>query len=153
MVTLQSGDKAPAFYALNQNGEKISLSDFKDKKLILFFYPQAGTPTCTVEACNLKEHFSVLKKKGFTVIGISPDDVLKQKKFEQKHQLPFSLLADQDAKIAKAYGVWDKKKLFGHEYMGILRTTFVINEMGKIEKIFLKPRSKMHAQEILEEVA
>ena len=148
MVTLKQNDKAPSFSGRDQNGNKVSLADFKGKKLILFFYPQAGTPTCTVEACNLRDNFSLLQKDGFEIVGVSPDAIAKQKKFEQKHQLPFPLLDDSGLKIVKAYGVWDKKKLFGHEYMGVLRTTFIINEKGRISKVLLKPKSKFHAEEI-----
>lgn len=148
MVTLKENDKAPSFSGRDQNGNKVSLADFKGKKLILFFYPQAGTPTCTVEACNLRDNFSLLRKDGFEIVGVSPDTISKQKKFELKHQLPFPLLDDTGLKIVKAYGVWDKKKLFGHEYMGVLRTTFIINEKGRIMKVFLKPKSKFHAEEI-----
>ena len=152
MLTLKTGDKAPTFSAIDQNGNKVSLKDFIGKRLVLFFYPQAGTPTCTVEVCNLRDHFSLLKKKGLVIVGVSPDEEKNQKKFELKHQLPFPLLADTDLKIAKAYGVWDKKKLFSHEYMGILRTTFIIDEKGKIVHLFLKPKSKIHAEEILHEI-
>ncbi len=149
MVTLQEGDKAPAFTGKDQNGEKVSLSQFKGKKLVLFFYPQASTPTCTVEACNLRDNFTLLQKNGFSIVGVSPDAQEKQKKFEQKHGLPFPLLADTSQIILTRYGVWSKKKLFGHEYMGVLRTTFVIDEKGIILKIFKKPKSKQHAEEIL----
>ncbi len=149
MITLNEGDKAPAFSGKDQNGEKVSLAQYKGQKLILFFYPQASTPTCTVEACNLRDNFALLQKKGFAIIGVSPDGQEKQKKFEQKHSLPFPLLADTSQTILSKYGVWSKKKLFGHEYMGVVRTTFIINEKGIIQKIFKKPKSKMHAEEIL----
>src|SRR6185503_16738363 len=149
MVTLKEGDKAPSFTGTDQDGNKVSLSDFKGKKLVLYFYSEAGSPTCTIESCNLRDNYSLLKKKGFAVVGISPDDQKKQKKFEQKYKLPFPLIADEENKISSAYGVWDMKKLFGHEYMGILRTTFIIDEKGRLEKIFLKPKNKAHAEEIL----
>lgn len=149
MITLKEGDKAPAFTGKDQNGKKISLADYKGKKLVLFFYPQAGSPTCTLEACNLRDHYAELKRKGFAVVGVSPDEEKAQKKFEQKYQLPFPLLADADHKITDAYGVWGMKKLFGREFRGILRTTFIIDEKGFIRKIFHKPKSKAHAQEIL----
>lgn len=148
MVTLQEGDKAPVFTGNDQDGKKISLSDYKDKKLILYFYSEAGSPTCTIESCNLRDNYSLLKKNGFEVLGVSPDDQGRQKRFEIKYKLPFPLIADNENKITSAYGVHDMKKLFGREYMGILRTTFVI-EKGIIRKIFHKPKNKAHAQEIL----
>ena len=149
MVTLKEGDKAPAFSGKDQDGKKISLSDYKGKKLVLYFYSEAGSPTCTLESCNLRDNYSLLKKKGFEVLGISPDDEKTQKKFEIKYKLPFTLIADNENKITDAYGVHDMKKLFGRKYMGILRTTFIIDEKGVIGKIFHKPKNKMHAQEIL----
>ena len=150
MVTLQEGDKAPAFTGKDQDGKKISLSEYKGKKLILYFYSEAGSPTCTIESCNLRDNYSLLKKKGFEVLGVSPDDEKAQKKFEIKYKLPFPLIGDTENKITGAYGVHDMKKLFGREYMGILRTTFIIDEKGFIRKIFHKPKNKAHAQEILQ---
>ena len=149
MITLKEGDKAPAFTGKDQNGNKISLSDYKGKKLLLYFYPEADTPTCTIESCNLRDNYSLLKRKGFAVVGVSPDDEKKQKKFEIKYKLPFPLIADTNHDILEKYGVWDQKKLFGHEYMGVLRTTFVIDEKGVIRKIFTRPKNKSHAEEIL----
>ena len=149
MVTLQEGDKAPLFTGKDQDGKKFSLSDYKGRKLILYFYSEAGSPTCTIESCNLRDNYTLLKKKGFEVLGVSPDDENRQKKFEIKYKLPFPLIADNENKITSAYGVHDMKKLFGREYMGILRTTFVIDEKGIIRKIFHKPKNKAHAQEIL----
>jgi len=149
MITLIEGDKAPAFTGKDQNGDKISLSNYKGKKLVLYFYSEAGSPTCTIESCNLRDNYSLLKKKGFEVLGVSPDDEKTQKKFEIKYKLPFPLIADPENKITEAYGVHDMKKLFGREYMGILRTTFIIDEKGTIRKIFHKPKNKAHAQEIL----
>ena len=149
MIKLKEGDKAPVFTGNDQDGRKVSLADFKGKKVVLYFYPQDMTPTCTVQACNLRDNFSMLKKKGFEVIGVSPDDVAKHKKFEQRNKLPFPLIADISHKILDKYGVWDQKQLFGHKYMGVLRTTFVIDEKGIICKIFLKPKSKSHAEEIM----
>ena len=150
MITLKEGDKAPAFTGKDQEGKKIALKDFKGKKLVLYFYPQDMTPTCTVQACNLRDNFGLLKKKGNEVVGVSPDDAAKHKRFEERNKLPFTLIADTDHVILEKYGVWDQKQLFGHKYMGVLRTTFVINEKGVILKIFTKPKSKMHAEEILE---
>lgn len=147
---LKEGDKAPAFKAKDQNGNTIQLSGLKGKKVILYFYPEDDTPTCTEEACNMRDNFSLLKKKGFIILGVSPQDEKSHKKFADKFHLPFSLLADPDRKITMAYGCWGWKKLFGHEYMVVLRTTFVIDEKGKIEKIFSKVVSKRHAAQILE---
>jgi peroxiredoxin Q/BCP len=149
MVILQEGEKAPEFTGKNQDGKEISLSDYKGRKLILYFYSEAGSPTCTIQSCNLRDNYTLLKKKGFEVLGVSPDDESSQKKFEIKYKLPFPLIADNENKITSAYGVHDMKKLFGREYMGILRTTFVIDEKGIIRKIFHKPKNKAHAQEIL----
>lgn len=149
MITLQEGDIAPLFTGKDQDGKKISLSDYKGKKLVLYFYSEAGSPTCTIESCNLRDNYSLLKKNGFEVLGVSPDDQARQKKFEIKYQLPFPLIADSGNKITGLYGVHDMKKLFGREYIGILRTTFIIDEKGVIRKIFQKPKNKAHAQEIL----
>lgn len=149
MVTLKEGDKAPAFTATDQNGKKILLSDFKGKKLVLYFYSEAGSPTCTIESCNLRDNYSLLKKNGFEVVGVSPDTEKVQKNFETKYKLPFTLIADTTQEVLEKYGVWDQKKLFGREYMGVLRTTFVIDEKGIIRKIFAKPKNKAHAEEIL----
>jgi len=149
MVTLRVGDRAPLFKGIDQDGNKFALSDLKGKKIVLYFYPAADTPTCTVESCNLRDNFGLLRKNGYVVVGVSPDEAKDQKKFAQKFHLPFPLIADADKKISVAYGVWDMKKLYGREYMGILRTTFIIDEKGKIEKIFLRPKNKQHAEEIL----
>lgn len=149
MITLKEGDKAPAFTGKNQDGNKISLKDFKGKKLVLYFYPQDLTPTCTVQACNLRDNYTALKKAGFEIIGVSPDEVNKHKKFEERNKLPFNLIADPGHSILEKYGVWQEKQLFGHKYMGVVRTTFVLDEKGKIIKIFNRPKSKQHAEEIL----
>jgi len=149
MVILKEGDKAPAFSGKDQDGNKVSLSDFKGKKLVLYFYPEADTPTCTIESCNLRDNYASLKKYGLEVVGVSPDEEKKQKKFEIKYKLPFPLIADASHSILEKYGVWDQKKLFGREYMGVLRTTFVIDEKGYIQKIFTRPKNKAHAQEII----
>jgi len=145
MQTLSEGKKAPAFKGIDQDGNAISLADFKGQKLILYFYPQDNTPTCTEQACNLRDNYGLLKKNGFEVIGVSPDDSKKHKKFEEKYSLPFTLIADTSHKILEKYGVWDQKQMFGHKYMGVLRTTFVIDEKGVIRKIFLRPKNKAHA--------
>ena len=147
---LEEGQKAPAFAAKDQFGNKIFLSDLKGKKVALYFYPEDDTPTCTEEACNLRDNYSMLKKQGYVVLGVSPDDEKSHEKFAKKFNLPFSLLADPDKKIINAYDVWQWKKLFGHEYMGVVRTTFIINEKGIIEKIIRKVHSKNHTEQILE---
>jgi peroxiredoxin Q/BCP len=149
MITLKEGDKAPSFTGKDQDGNKISLANYKGKKVVLYFYPQDDTPTCTVQACNLRDNFTLLKKQGFEVIGVSPDDVAKHKKFETKYKLPFTLIADPDHTIIDKYGVWGEKQLYGRKYMGLHRTTFVIDEKGIIRKIFLRPRNKQHAEEIV----
>ena len=143
------GKKAPSFTGIDQNGKKISLESFKGQKVVLYFYPEDGTPTCTVQACNLRDNFGALKNKGIVVLGISPDEVAKHKKFETKFTLPFTLLADTERTIIDKYGVWGEKKMYGKAYMGLLRTTFLIDEKGIIKKIFLKPKSKQHTEEIL----
>lgn len=149
MITLKEGDKAPAFTGHDQNDKLISLKDFKGNKLIIYFYPQDDTPTCTIQACNLRDNFKALKKAGFAIIGISPDAVKKHKKFEQKYDLPFPLISDPDHHIIDTYGVWGQKQLYGRSYMGLHRTTFLVDGKGIIRKIFLKPKSKLHAAEIL----
>lgn len=146
---LQVGEKAPAFTGIDQEGNKVSVNDFKGQKVVLFFYPEDDTPTCTIQACNLRDNYALLTKNGFKVIGISPDDIKSHQKFREKFNLPFTLIADPDHKIINKYGVWGLKKLYGREYMGLFRTTFVVDEKGVISKIFLRPRNKAHAQEII----
>lgn len=150
MATLKEGSKAPTFKGKNQNGESVSLSDFKGKNIVLYFYPQDDTPGCTAQACNLRDNFGLLKNKGFEVIGVSPDEVAKHKKFEGKYDLPFTLLADPELKIIEKYGVWGEKSMYGKKYMGLIRTTFLIDDKGVIRKIFSKPKTKEHSEEILE---
>jgi peroxiredoxin Q/BCP len=149
MIELKEGDKAPGFSGKDQQGNKISLSDFKGSPVILYFYPEDDTPTCTIQACNLRDNYSLLRQKGFVVLGVSPDDEKSHQKFEKKFSLPFTLIADPDHKIIDKYGVWDQKQLYGRTYMGIHRTTFVIDEKGIIRKIYLRPKNKAHAEEIL----
>ncbi|HVZ97925.1 MAG TPA: thioredoxin-dependent thiol peroxidase [Chitinophagaceae bacterium] len=149
MITLTEGDKAPVFKAKDQNGKVVSLSDYKGKKVVLYFYPEDDTPTCTDEACNLRDNFALLKKHGLVVLGVSPDDEKSHKKFEQKYKLPFTLIADPGKKIIDQYGIWGEKNLYGRKFMGVHRTTFIIDEKGIIQKIFKKPRSKKHSEEIL----
>ena len=150
MTTLSENTKAPTFKAKDQNGNTVSLADFKGKKVVLYFYPQDDTPTCTVQACNLRDNFILLKQYGIVVLGVSPDEEKKHKKFENKFKLPFTLLADPDNKIIDKYGVWGETQLYGRNYMGLHRTTFLIDEKGIIRKIFVKPRSKKHSEEIIE---
>lgn len=149
-MPLQAKEKAPAFATIDQNGQKHALKDYKGQKVALYFYPKDNTATCTKQACNLRDNFALLKEKGVTVLGISPDDAKSHKKFESKFTLPFTLLVDTDSEIGKAYGVWAWKKFMGHEYWGILRTTFLIDEKGKIAHVIEKVNSADHAAQILE---
>jgi peroxiredoxin Q/BCP len=146
---LKAGDKAPLFTATDEQGNQVSLSDFKGKKLAFYFYPQDDTPVCTVQACNLRDNYESLLAKGVQVIGISPDDAASHKKFRQKFNLPFPLLPDPDHTIIDQYGVWGEKNMYGRKFMGLLRTTFIIDEKGMIERIILKPNSKVHTEQIL----
>jgi peroxiredoxin Q/BCP len=148
-TTLEVGKKAPAFSLKNQEGKKIALKDYIGKKVVLFFYPKDMTPTCTVEACNLRDHFLALTNAGIEVIGISPDHEASHVKFIEKQQLPYHLLADTDHATLEKYGVWGEKSMYGRKYMGVLRTTFLIDETGKIAHIIDKVKSKEHAQQIL----
>jgi thioredoxin-dependent peroxiredoxin len=150
MAHLKEGDKAPNFTSIDQNGKKVSLADFKGKKVVLYFYPKDDTPGCTAQACNLRDNYSVLKKKGFEVIGISTDSAKSHKKFEEKYGLPFTLVVDDDKKIVNEYGIFGEKKFMGKTYMGTNRTTFLINEKGIIEKIIDKPDTKNHSEQVLE---
>jgi peroxiredoxin Q/BCP len=152
MAALNVGEKAPDFQVTDQDGVSVSLKDFRGSKLILYFYPKDDTPGCTAEACNLKDNFLALKKKGFNVLGVSADSEASHKKFIAKYVLPFALIPDKERTILKAYGAWGKKKLYGKEYEGIIRTTYVIDEKGVIEKVFTKVDTKNHSQQILEEM-
>ncbi|MHC5201676.1 thioredoxin-dependent thiol peroxidase [Myroides sp. LJL119] len=149
MVSLQIGDKAPDFIALDQNAKQHRLSDYKGKKLILFFYPKASTPGCTAEACNLKDNYSLLLEKGYAILGVSADSPERQQRFIEKNNLPYDLLADQDHQVLNAYGVWGPKKFMGRTYDGIHRTTFVIDQNGIISDIISKVKTKDHASQIL----
>ncbi len=149
ITRLKEGDKAPDFSGKDQDGNIISLQDFKGKKLIIYFYPKDNTPSCTNEACNFRDNYKLLKQKGYSIIGISADDEKSHKKFSTKYQLPFSLLVDTDKKIIEAYDVWGEKKFMGRIFDGINRTTFVIDEEGKIEKIILNVNTKNHTEQIL----
>jgi len=149
MGLINTGEKAPDFEGIDQDGNIISLKDFKGKKLILYFYPKDDTPGCTAEACNLRDNYDLLFKEGYKIVGVSADNEQAHKKFIAKHVLPFPLIADKDKIILKAFGAWGKKKLYGKEYEGILRTTFVISEEGIIEKVISKVDTKNHTQQIL----
>ncbi|HVG13491.1 MAG TPA: thioredoxin-dependent thiol peroxidase [Chitinophagaceae bacterium] len=146
---LQVGDKAPNFSGTDQNGRKVSLKDYKGRKLVVYFYPENDTPACTVQACNLRDNFSFLKSEGYEIVGISPNDAESHKAFIAKFELPFPLIPDPKRKIIEQFGVWGEKNLYGRKYLGLIRTSFVIDESGKIIKIFRKPRTKSHAEEIV----
>ncbi len=146
---LKKGKAAPAFKGIDQNGEAISLKDYKGKNVIVYFYPKDDTPGCTAQACNLRDNYSNLIQDGFEIIGISPDPVKKHKKFEEKYELPFALIADEDLSIAEKYGVWGTKQFMGKTYDGIHRTTFLIDADGKIKNIISKPDTKNHTDEVL----
>lgn len=148
-MELKEGNKAPDFTGVDQNGNTISLKDFKGKRIVLYFYPKDDTPGCTAQACNLRDNHTSLLEQGYAVIGVSADSVKSHKKFEEKHQLPFPLVADEDKKIVEAYGVWGEKKFMGKTHMGIHRTTFLIDEAGKIFKIINKPDTKNQTEQVL----
>ncbi|MDP2089638.1 MAG: thioredoxin-dependent thiol peroxidase [Flavobacteriaceae bacterium] len=149
MTTLKKGDKAPHFECINENNELIKLSDFKGKKLVLFFYPKASTPGCTAEACNLRDNYHQFLSKGYEILGISADAPKKQLQFKEKHQLPFSLLADESKEVIKSFQVWGPKKFMGKTYDGIHRTTFIIDENGWIEKVIADVKTNDHSSQIL----
>lgn len=148
---LKEGDKAPDFKVKNQKGEMVSLKSFQGKKIILYFYPKDNTSTCTRESCNLRDNYSRLRKKGYEILGVSMDDEKTHKRFIEKHNLPFSLLADTNRKVIEKYDVWGTKTMYGKTVKGIIRTTFVIDEKGIIEKIIRKVDAGNHAAQILEE--
>lgn len=149
MNTLQIGDTAPNFKSVDQAGNSISLADYKGKKLVLFFYPKASTPGCTVEACNLSDNYSRFTALGYDVLGVSADSAKRQSNFKEKHGFPYPLLADEDKSVINAFGVWGPKKFMGKEYNGIHRTTFVIDAHGLIEDIIFKVKTKQHTSQIL----
>ncbi len=148
-IKLNIGDKAPNFSCKNEKGELVSLKDFKGKNLVLYFYPKDDTPGCTAEACDLRDNYPRFLSKGFEILGVSPDNEKKHQKFIDKHELPFSLLADEDHAVAEAYGVWGEKSMYGKKYMGILRTTFVIDEKGKLSNIIEKVDTKAHSKQLI----
>ena len=146
---LEPGQKAPSFKGKNQKGDSVSLKDYLGKKVAIFFYPEDDTPTCTEQACNLRDNYALLRKEGIEVVGISPDDVKSHEQFIGKFELPYTLVADPQKKIIEAYGVWGEKNMYGRKYMGLIRTTFLIDEKGVIKHIFKKPRVRQHAEEII----
>jgi peroxiredoxin Q/BCP len=148
MIKLKEGLKAPLFEGIDQNGKEIKSGDFAGRKIILYFYPKDNTPGCTAEACNLRDNFDLLLKKGFAVIGVSPDSEKSHKSFAGKFSLPFSLIADTSKKILNDYGVWGEKKMYGKSYLGVIRTTFIIDEKGIIEKIIPKVDTASHSEQI-----
>ena len=150
MATLKIGDKAPDFEALSEENQTIKLSDYTGKKLVLFFYPKASTPGCTLEACNLRDNYHSFLAKGYDILGVSADSAKRQQNFSNKYSLPFPLLADEDKSVINAYGVWGPKKFMGKEYDGINRTTFVIDENGYISDIITKVKTKDHTNQLLD---
>lgn len=147
---LKSGDKAPEFQGKDQDGQLVSLADFKGKKVVLYFYPKDDTPGCTAEACNLRDNYKAMQEAGFEILGVSTDDEKSHRKFIEKYELPFKLIADTDKKINEAYGVWGEKSMYGRKYMGTSRTTFIIDEKGIIQEVIKKVDTKNHAEQILE---
>jgi thioredoxin-dependent peroxiredoxin len=150
MIQLQEGMKAPSFEGIDQHGKPIKLSDFTGKKVVLYFYPKDNTPGCTAEACNLRDNWDSFLKKGFVVIGVSPDNEKSHKGFAAKYDLPFPLIADTSKKILNDYGVWGEKKMYGKSFMGVIRTTFIIDEKGLIEKIISKVDTGGHTKQIFD---
>lgn len=153
MTTLQVGDKAPNFKGINENGDEISLADYKGEKLILFFYPKDNTPGCTAAACSLSNSYKDLTKKGYKLLGVSPDSAKKHQNFIKKFEFPFPLLADTERETINAFKVWGPKQFMGKKYDGVYRTTFLIDEKGKLEHIFTKVKTKTHAEQILEHIS
>ncbi|WP_452231185.1 MULTISPECIES: thioredoxin-dependent thiol peroxidase [unclassified Lacinutrix] len=150
MTTLQVGDTVPNFTVNNQDGESVSLSDYKGKKLIVFFYPKASTPGCTTEACNLRDNYKVLQNQGYELLGVSADSEKRQTNFKNKYEFPFPLLADEDKVVINAFGVWGEKKFMGKTYDGIHRKTFLVDENGVVARVIDKVKTKDHAAQILE---
>jgi len=149
MIKLKAGDQAPDFESKDQDGNPIKLSDFKGKKVVLYFYPKDNTPGCTAESCNLRDNYDALQKQGYEVLGVSGDGEKSHQKFIAKYELPFKLIADEDKSVHEAFGTWGEKKMYGKTYMGTLRTTFVIDEAGKIEEVIEKVKTKDHTAQIL----
>ncbi len=152
MATLKIGDRAPDIEANDQHGQPVLLKNYRGSKVILYFYPKDNTPGCTAEACNLRDNYQILIDKGFKIIGVSADEERSHKNFSDKYALPFALISDKGKKIIMDYGVWGKKKLYGKEYEGINRMTFIIDESGLISQIFSKVDTKNHTSQILKEM-
>jgi len=148
-MALKIGNKAPDFESINQNGNKVKLSDFIGKKVVLYFYPRDNTPGCTAQACNLKDNYKTLQKNGYTILGISKDSPKSHQKFINKFDLPFDLIADEDQNVHMKYGTWIEKSMYGKNYMGTARWTFLIDEKGNIENIIQKVKTKEHTSQIL----
>ncbi len=149
MKTLKQGDAVPNFTVNDEQGNTVSLADYKGKKLVVFFYPKASTPGCTAEACNLRDHYADLQAKGYELLGVSADSEKRQSNFKNKYEFPFPLLADEEKKVINAFGVWGPKKFMGREYDGIHRMTFIVNEEGVVERVIEKVKTKDHAAQIL----
>lgn len=149
---LSVGDKAPDFTATTDGGETVSLKGLKGQKVVLYFYPKDNTPGCTTEACDFRDNYAAFQEKGAVVLGVSPDSVKSHDKFKAKFELPFPLLADEDHSIAEAYGAWQEKSMYGKKYMGIQRSTFVIDEKGKIAEVYGKVKVKGHVDDVLTKV-
>ena len=149
MITLENGDKAPNFSALDQDGNTISLEDYKGKKLVVFFYPKASTPGCTAEACNLRDNYQTFQNQGYEILGVSADSAKRQQNFKNKYDFQYPLLADEDRTVINAFGVWGPKKFMGREYDGIHRMTFVVNEEGVVSKVIQKVKTKDHTAQLL----
>jgi len=152
MNTLKQGDAVPNFTAKDDQGNSISLSDYKGQKLIVFFYPKANTPGCTVEACNLRDNYKTLQSEGYALLGVSADSEKKQANFKSKYEFPFPLLADEDKTVINTFGVWGPKKFMGRAYDGIHRKTFIINEQGVVERVIDKVKTKEHSKQLLEAI-
>ena len=150
MITLKIGDVAPEFSAINQDGKMINLIDYKGKKVVLYFYPKDNTPGCTTQSCNLRDNYTLLQKQGYEIFGISQDSEKSHQKFIEKQALPFDLISDPDHKVHHLYGTWELKKYMGKEYMGTIRTTFVIDEKGQISDVIEKVKTDNHTAQILE---
>ena len=148
-MALKIGNKAPGFESINQNGDKVKLSDFIGKKVVLYFYPRDNTPGCTAQACNLKDNYNTLQQNGYTILGISKDSPKSHQKFINKFDLPFDLIADEDQNVHMKYGTWIEKSMYGKNYMGTARWTFLIDEQGNIENIIQKVKTKEHTSQIL----
>ena len=148
-MALKIGNKAPDFESINQNGDKVKLSDFIGKKVVLYFYPRDNTPGCTAQACNLKDNYNTLRQNGYTILGISKDSPKSHQKFINKFDLPFDLIADENQNVHMKYGTWIKKSMYGKNYMGTARWTFLIDEQGNIENIIQKVKTKEHTSQIL----